>query len=80
MKSLRPHMPGRAAPGKENESTGQWIPGKSGSPGTSKWGALSPVLVTTFNELTGQNIMSAEDWFQYVMDNKQNLQSIFARG
>ena len=77
MKSLRPDMPGRAAPGKENESTGQYIPGKSGSPGTSRWGSLSPVLVEAFNELTGQHIMSAEDWFQYVMDNRQSLQSIF---
>jgi hypothetical protein len=74
---LRRHQPGTPVPGKENQATGGYIPGKNGSDGGNMWSAMAGVLPATLNALTGQNVATATDWFNLVQDNKRDLDSLF---
>jgi hypothetical protein len=51
----------------------------SGDGGPSaRWGALAPLLPKTLNQLTGQNLGSAPQWFQVVKDTR-DLNTLFAK-
>ena len=50
--------------------------GQEGSP-AARWSTLSPVLAKAMNQLTGQKLTSAEDWFIAVHDAKGHLDSLF---
>lgn len=50
-----------------------------GGEASQRWTTLAPVLPKTLNQLTGQNVNTAEQWFQVVKDTK-DLGSLFREG
>ncbi|MHC5010531.1 MAG: hypothetical protein ACYTG6_06195 [Planctomycetota bacterium] len=45
-----------------------------------RWAMLGPVIVKAMNELTGQRVVSFEDWELLYRDNKRNLRALFIAG
>ncbi len=51
--------------------------GQTGNGPASRWGALTPVLVTSMNSLTGRTLTSPDEWFNQVRSHKNNLGELF---
>jgi hypothetical protein len=76
--AVRRSVPGGPAKGKSDPNTGGYIPPKSASGDDSRWGALSPALVASCNQLTGQTASTAQDWFDLYDRYKKNLNDLFS--
>jgi hypothetical protein len=52
---------------------------RTGDEAASRWDALSGQLAQTLNQLTGQNVASAQDWFDLYDRYKNSLGQIFTQ-
>jgi hypothetical protein len=59
-----PSVAGTTGTGRQSETAARWI-------------ALAPVLPKAANELTGQKLQTAEEWFDLVKENKSRLEKLF---
>ena len=76
-KTVQKDMPGRPKRGQENQTTGDYRVGRTGSSVSRRWSALSPEIPRALNKLTGQNFLTVEDWIDVVRDNKGRLSALF---
>jgi hypothetical protein len=80
VKTVERVQPGTRARPKAGQAGPNDDPGytNGGVGSSSRWGALAPVLPKTLNQLTGQNLGSAPQWFQVVKDTS-DLNTLFAK-
>jgi hypothetical protein len=75
--TLRGDLP--SAPKRGHVVGTKYIPGRHGSAGTERWVALSRIIPTALNELTGQSYGSVYEWMDLVRSHKRRLDDLFAK-
>jgi hypothetical protein len=76
-KTIRRDIPAQPKRGRENQATGDYIPGNRGSAGTSRWSTLSVTIPRALGHLTGRRLTNVEDWIQLVRENRRRLDVLF---